>query len=252
MKAKNILHIEHGFGWFIGNFEQNQLHKHYALQLNIPLVGLQEFEFNKESFQTDQAVLVASNIEHRLSSSGDFLTVLFNPASSYGHYWNQFVESPYTLLTHRAVDEIKMLGDDFLRLSHTNKSFLNALNLMLKQYNCSCTDFLHQTDQRIENALAYLHERTQEVVSLKEIAAHCNLSADRFQHLFKTSTGLTYRRAQLWTKIMYALPLLGKQSLTSIAHEAGFADSAHFSRTFKENFGISPRDLIKVSQFIQV
>jgi len=87
---------------------------------------------------------------------------------------------------------------------------------------------------------------------LGEVAGHCSLSPSRFQHVFKETTGQSFRRAQLWTKMSHALPHLGKQSLTSLAHQFGFADSAHFSRTFRENFGFSPRDLLKNSQFIQV
>ena len=32
-------------------------------------------------------------------------------------------------------------------------------------------------------------------------------------------------------------------SLTEAAHEAGFADSAHFSRTFRRMFGLAPSSL---------
>jgi AraC-like DNA-binding protein len=41
-------------------------------------------------------------------------------------------------------------------------------------------------------------------------------------------------------------------SLTTAAHEAGFADSAHLSRTFKRMFGMTPSDLFKNDQYIQV
>jgi AraC family transcriptional regulator, positive regulator of tynA and feaB len=41
--------------------------------------------------------------------------------------------------------------------------------------------------------------------------------------------------------------LLQKDSLTSIpiarlAHQCGFADAAHATRTFKNRFGVTPRD----------
>jgi AraC-like DNA-binding protein len=41
-------------------------------------------------------------------------------------------------------------------------------------------------------------------------------------------------------------------SLTTAAHEAGFADSAHLSRTFKHMFGLTPSELFKNNQYIQV
>jgi AraC family transcriptional regulator len=40
--------------------------------------------------------------------------------------------------------------------------------------------------------------------------------------------------------------------LTTAAHEAGFADSAHLSRTFRDTFGLAPSRIFKRSQFIQV
>ena len=39
LKMTNTIHINKDFGWFIGGFDNNQKHRHYALQLSIPLDG---------------------------------------------------------------------------------------------------------------------------------------------------------------------------------------------------------------------
>ena len=41
-------------------------------------------------------------------------------------------------------------------------------------------------------------------------------------------------------------------SLTEIAHEAGFADLAHFSRAFRASFGMTPSLAAKDSRSVQV
>jgi AraC family transcriptional regulator len=51
-------------------------------------------------------------------------------------------------------------------------------------------------------------------------------------------TGLPFRTYLLWLRLTKAVGVFaGGRSLTEAAHEAGFADSAHFSRTFRRMFG---------------
>jgi len=40
-------------------------------------------------------------------------------------------------------------------------------------------------------------------------------------------------------------------SITEAAHAAGFADGAHFSRTFRRMMGFTPSDASLVSRFVQ-
>jgi len=52
-------------------------------------------------------------------------------------------------------------------------------------------------------------------------------------------TGLSFRSYLLWLRITKALGIISEgRTLTEAAHVAGFADSAHFSRTFRRMFGI--------------
>jgi len=76
-------------------------------------------------------------------------------------------------------------------------------------------------------------------ITLEAAARIAGLSPSRARHLFVEQTGLPFRTYLLWLKIIRAVGLFSRgKSLTVAAHEAGFADSAHFSRTFKRMFGI--------------
>ena len=52
-------------------------------------------------------------------------------------------------------------------------------------------------------------------------------------------TGLPFRTYVLWRRLMKAVEIRAAgESLTEAAHQAGFSDSAHFSRTFLRMFGV--------------
>ncbi len=96
-------------------------------------------------------------------------------------------------------------------------------------------------DARIAGAVELIRERLGEAISLKAIAAEVHLSPDRFRHLFIEETGVGLRPYVLWLRLECALAAyVAGSNLTEAAHAGGFADSAHFSRTFKRMFGIAP------------
>ncbi len=248
----NLIHIDQNYQFFLGKFNNNKKHKHYAIQLSIPLRGGIHFLINDTEISTEQAVLIKPNIEHKIESEYEHLLILLNPASTVGHFWNRLVEAPFSTIESESIQLIRKVGLDYLSNRCTAKELIQNINEIIYSLDCHCESFVHSGDIRIDKAILYLKQQYERVIPLEEVAAYCNLSSSRFLHLFKENTGISYRRAQLWSKLMAALPLMSKQSLTEIAHEVGFADSAHFSRMFKENFGFSPSAIVKLSQFIQV
>ena len=110
---------------------------------------------------------------------------------------------------------------------------------------CECEKENHYKDERIKKAIKYLETNFDRVISVKEIAEMCFLSKSRFLHLFKESTGITYRKVQQWNKISKSFVSLRKQSLTETAHQFGFTDSSHYSKVFKETFGFNPKIIQK-------
>ena len=95
-------------------------------------------------------------------------------------------------------------------------------------------------DPRLERALAALDQQLTGKVSAQAVAQAAHLSLSQLERLFSDQLGLPVRRLVLWRRLRIALQLaLAGGTLTEAAHGAGFADSAHFSRTMKQLFGVT-------------
>ena len=101
-------------------------------------------------------------------------------------------------------------------------------------------------DARVQAACRFINRFYQDSIELSDLAARAYLSESRFRHLFKQETGLSIRQFILNTRAVEAVRLiLQGNSITSSAHEAGFSDTAHLSRTFKGMYGLSLSSLYK-------
>ncbi|WDE02063.1 AraC family transcriptional regulator [Thalassomonas actiniarum] len=74
------------------------------------------------------------------------------------------------------------------------------------------------------------------------VASQLALSESRFLHLFRQELGIAWRPYLLWRRMMCAVrAIVNNASATEAAHLAGFSDSAHLSRTFRNTFGMTIR-----------
>ncbi len=102
------------------------------------------------------------------------------------------------------------------------------------------------SDKRIEEALNFLRDAPHAYDSIETLSARAHLSPSRFAHLFKEQVGVPVRRYVLWQKMRRALDLaMAGDSLTTAALSAGFADSAHLSRTVRAIMGVAPEFLFR-------
>jgi AraC-like DNA-binding protein len=105
----------------------------------------------------------------------------------------------------------------------------------------------HPVDKRIARVLEQLAIDLETPLSASEAAGIACLSESRFSHLFVEEVGLPFRTYVLWRRLMIAVnEIAAGTNLTSAAHKAGFADSAHFSRTFLRMFGVPASLLLMI------
>ena len=95
-------------------------------------------------------------------------------------------------------------------------------------------------DERVQRALHTLDQQLNGKVSAQALAEAAHLSLSQLERLFVSQLGVPVRRLVMWRRLRLALDLaLNGHTLTQAAHGAGFADSAHFSRTMKQLFGVT-------------
>lgn len=97
---------------------------------------------------------------------------------------------------------------------------------------------------RIRRAIAYMHQRLEDTVSIPELASMVNLSSSHFCAVFKKATGFAPLDYFPRLKIRRACELLdgGDLPVKRIAGELGFNDPLYFSRLFRRIQGISPTE----------
>jgi transcriptional regulator GlxA family with amidase domain len=97
-------------------------------------------------------------------------------------------------------------------------------------------------DERMRRALLLMEQNLARPLLITTIAARLGLSTRQFERLCQATLGMSPASAYRRLRLRYAHWLIGntQRSVTEIAHEAGFADCAHFSRQFKEAYGASP------------
>lgn len=95
-------------------------------------------------------------------------------------------------------------------------------------------------EPRVTHALRLVRSDDGKLITLAALAEAVGLSAERLRHLVREQVGMPFSRYRLWLRLGDAVEaILAGASFTDAAHAAGFADSAHLARAFRQAFGDS-------------
>jgi AraC-like DNA-binding protein len=103
-------------------------------------------------------------------------------------------------------------------------------------------------DARVARALDLMTSSLHTNLSIAELAAAARLSPSRLMALAREQLGTSLRGYRRWLRAFHvARAYADGASLTSAAHAAGFASSAHLSAAAREHFGIRPSHVLNPS-----
>lgn len=237
--------------WIGREVGRAQAHAHHGIQISMSLDGAQGrllLRSGVDGAWTEyRAALVRPNRRHEFDGRGGSVAQIFvEPETVQGR----------SLLRRYAVDDITALPMEDIapalqRLGARyaqggDDGALVAISQGIVDTLAGAERAPASANPRIASAIAFISRRMMTPITLQDVAAAVHLSPGRLRHLFVQETGTTYRGYLLWLRINRAVvAMMEGRSWTDAAHEAGFADSAHLSRTFRRIFGISPAMLIR-------
>ncbi len=232
-----------GSVWVSRDTGPARAHAHHAIQVTLaPVQPVRLRSGEGGAWLETAAAIVMPDQPHQFDGlGGDVIMVFVEPETTAGR----------SLRARLGAAPLSPIDDPALlrRAGSLLQAFAaQAADEVIVQGACGIVDHLAgglpaapDMDRRIAAALEWIRERLDAPISLAQAAAIAHLSPSRFRHLFVAHTGISFRAYLLWARVSRAI-VMGMEggSWTEAAQRAGFADSAHFSRTCRRMFGVAP------------
>jgi AraC-like DNA-binding protein len=247
MDYQSAVYLWNGKMIFFRNSIFTEEHTHLAMQICLGLEDTIKIYDQEKNMYEGRIIIIDSNTPHMIKAENKN---------------NLFIFIEPTLLISRQIKEKYSLNknihimDDITYQNYLDKFYTiygksisyDVIYKILEEFLESISQSNKrnlQIDFRIRKILTLLNQDHSQypINSLSEVA---ELSESRLMHLFKTQIGVPIRKYILWRRLLKSIEYvsLGK-SLSDSAMESGFSDVAHYNRTFKKMFGITPTEVLR-------
>lgn len=137
------------------------------------------------------------------------------------------------IASHSQESPLHLIGHLYLFLDYLAKSNSSPIQ----------TQGNRMRDFYIKEALSFIEQNFQNDISVEDIAAFCNLNRSYFGKIFRDTVGKSPQEFLISYRMSKAGELLKMTSLSiaDIGNAVGYPNQLHFSRAFKNMYGVSPR-----------
>jgi AraC-like DNA-binding protein len=92
----------------------------------------------------------------------------------------------------------------------------------------------------------FLRANLDRKIALEQVARHAHVSVSSLAHRYRREAGESVHAGAIRMKVEQArLLLLRGHSVKVVAHQLGFSDASHLSKTFKRHEGVSPTAFLR-------
>lgn len=238
---------------FVGCPPVAEAHSHYVVEVCLPLDGWLDAR-TEDGLEVRRAagLVVASHARHRVRFEARQVALVFvGPLTDWGGRLQRFL-GPRSMrglsrrVARRTISELLDLTGGAPELPVAEQ----ACNSLLNRIRGS--DPPPRSDPHVLQAMSLVYRSLEEDMPVRRFAREVGLHERRFGKLFRDHVGMSLRQYRRWIRLRAGLALaFAGESLTTAAHEAGFADSAHFSRTCRQTFGMPPSAIPTIRSFTE-
>lgn len=235
---------------YVGLLGQPRERTFGALQLYVASEGEIQIKIADGEWQTCKMAMVYPHVPHQIQSDArliynigvepESVDLTAKPIAA----WNSGVAESECLL-NRVKNTIQWMREEGHNLDLTTEE------LDLKFFGATLKP--RKLDQRIQSVVELVRSTNGHNLSAEYCAQTVNLSFSRFLHLFKTEIGYPFRTFRSWRKARHMLEYVtSDSSLTNVALEIGYPDSAYFSNSIRQTYGLKPKDMFVGSRKLEI
>lgn len=229
---------------------------HWCLQLTTE--GEAEYNCMRQSLTTRKGTLIL------MSPEAHYDYDRAPQADCWQHRWVHFLPEPHWLRWLRwpsvgpgihhlesadTADTLITLHQSIMALLPTSSAAQALRTNLLEQLLLRCFMLMPEShtaplDERVERVQRLIGAHLADNLSVEHIAGHVGLSPSRLAALFKQQTGTSLVQWREERRMQQACRLLldSNQPISRIATQLGYRDPLYFSRCFRQQLGMSPRD----------
>jgi len=219
-------------------------HHHGAAELIVALDKPFESDLGQERRHTARSLLIPPNVRHQNSHRDHICPILYLDAE--GRDYAQLTASMATIDgVYRDFTFESRAREVLKRILAEQPSADVCYDMIHRAIFCDTTAGRISLDPRIAAVLKIIRGDPLTNYSADVLAERVGLSTDRMLHLFSEQVGVPVRTYRAWYRLKLASKLRFEgRSLTEAAHQAGFTDSSHYTKTFRKYYGATPRDML--------
>jgi AraC-like DNA-binding protein len=231
-----IWYLDRARALFVGPLGRNARHRHSTPVFLAGLYGKFSLRIDGCAWRACRTAAIPAGVAYEFDMDGEPLAVLYVEASAGGEDGlSHFVRQAEDVGGARVGNDGEIA---VLREIYEDSDSLSWLPRALDDLLGFAGRGARAVDPRMVRVIETLHESYADLRAVGAAAESVGLSPSRFQHVFTREIGVPFRRYRAWCRMRSAIgAVLGGSNLTAAAHEAGFADQAHFARDFRRTFG---------------
>lgn len=240
--------MEPGVAMFCGPAGDIHSHSHSAMQLALSLGGELQVRDRSGLSTVASGFIIPSCVPHRIDATDGacVMLVYIEPHSHTGRRLMTRFECVSAMsqpLSAHDVTECVAAIDEALNMYDYIDGLLSGASPNVHAHGALRSG----VDTRVAQVMRHCRNGLDDDKSIEELAMSLSISSRYLRKLFEREVGMPVQRFRLWEKLRLAIECIVRgENLTTAAHTARFCDLAHFSRTFRAMFGMSPSCMLNV------